>query len=286
LKFALTIFHFTFMERSVWFVTGASMGFGLCTVKYLLAHGLKVAATTRSVARLLENVGAHDEASLLPLEVDIQSDESIKAGIEKTIAKFGHLDVLVNNAGCGQTGPVEENSREEVEYQFRVNFFSAQSFIRHVLPHFRARKNGFIMNISSIAEFTPGTGLGIYAASKAALTAMTESLRGEVADLGIRATSVCPGPFDTNFFSVMKGPEGKIADYAKVHQRLKEFAESEKHGDPEKAAAFFVELANNPNPPPRVFIGSFAVERAVEKVALIGKELEEWKARGNACDKS
>jgi NAD(P)-dependent dehydrogenase (short-subunit alcohol dehydrogenase family) len=273
------------MERRVWLVTGASNGFGLSTVKELLTQGYHVAATTRSMSRLLENLGGCDQSRLLIQEVDLKNDSAIKAAIDTTISHFGQLDVVVNNAGYGHVGPIEEFTRETLIEQFQINVFAAHAFIKYSLPHFRARRNGFYLNCSSLAAFCPEPGLGAYAASKAAMTAITEALAYECAEFGIKATSVEPGSFETQFFSAIvatnMGPE-----YDVIHRVFDSVKTSNvrKPGDPAKAALLFIELANDPNPPRRVFIGKMACEIAAMKTEQIAKDIEQWKERSIATD--
>ena len=265
------------MTRQVWFVTGASKGFGLCTVKALLKEGLQVAATTRSVPALLEAVGG-ENPSLLPLEVDLTSDAAIKAAVDKTVEKFGQIDVVLNNAGYGVTGAVEEVSNDEIRRLFDINFFAAHTVIQCVLPYMRARKSGYIINVASIAAVRARPGFGLYSASKAALVGMTTSLIDEVAPFGIKATAVCPGPFSTN---IQKAGtlvcEKRIEDYEKVHWHIDDMKASKFIGDPEKAAQVFIKLAKTENPPNIMFLGKCAIDRAVSQYQHWMGEIEEWK---------
>jgi NAD(P)-dependent dehydrogenase (short-subunit alcohol dehydrogenase family) len=276
------------MERQVWLITGASSGLGLSTVKELLKNGYKVSATTRSKARLLERIGAHDESRLLALEVDLKKDDEIKAAVELTISHFGQLDVVMNNAAYGQRGSVEELTRQQIIDQFELNVLAVHSVYRHVLPHFRSRRNGHFLTISSTVAFVPSMGLGIYGASKAALTAMTEALAQEVDEFGIKVTSVEPGPFDTEFNAQAQWCDEIISDYKTVHDRLNSmrYTTERRVGDPEKAAVLFLELANHPSPPRRIFIGKPALALANGKIESLQREIEEWKDRAGATDYS
>ncbi|MDT3406852.1 UNVERIFIED_CONTAM: NADP-dependent 3-hydroxy acid dehydrogenase YdfG [Pseudacidovorax intermedius] len=146
--------------KKVWFVTGASKGLGLSLVKKLTESGYRVAATSRKVQNLTDAVGTFDEKQFLPLEVDLTSEKSISEAVEKTIAHFGKIDVLVNNAGYGIGGAVEELNQQEIKDSFDVNVFAVIGTMQAVMPHFRAQKSGNIINISSIAGFAPGNRLG------------------------------------------------------------------------------------------------------------------------------
>jgi NAD(P)-dependent dehydrogenase (short-subunit alcohol dehydrogenase family) len=274
------------MDRKVWLVTGSSSGFGLSTVKALLQHGYQVAATTRSKTRLLENLGPCDQAQLLVLEVDLHNDTEIKGAVDATIARFGQLDVVLNNAGYGHVGPIEEFTREGLLEQFAINVLAPHAFIKYSLPHFRARKNGYYLTLSSLAAFCPEPVLGAYSASKAAITALTESLADECAAFGIKATSIEPGPFETPFFSATVATEQRAPEYEAFHRLLDSVKtkRAKKAGDPARAAQLFIELANDPDPPRRVFLGKLACDIAALKIASLGKDLEKWKGRSIATD--
>jgi NAD(P)-dependent dehydrogenase (short-subunit alcohol dehydrogenase family) len=275
------------MIRRSWLVTGTSQGFGLATVKELLAQGYQVAATTRSLDSLLSSLGtttAHP--NLLPLEVNLSSERSIWSAVNAAIERFGQLDVLVNNAGYGASGAIEEFTRADILKQYDVNFLAPHAFIRSALPHFRARRNGYILNISSIAAFNPSPNWGVYASAKAALTALSDALGDEVRPLGVRVTAVMPGPFRTNFRKALGAPEAEIADYAHVHDAKKKLFASRQPGDPAKAAKLFITLANSPDPPKWIFLGAIAVQRALEKNAAIQKEVAQWRDVGLATDAS
>jgi len=188
--------------NKVWFVTGASKGLGLSLVKRLLNEGCKVAATSRTIESLEKEVGT--SANFLPLEVDVIDEKSVNNAIAKTLETFGGIDVVVNNAGYGQLGTLEELSAKEASQNFDTNVFGVLNVIRNVMPHFRSKKSGHIINISSIAGFL-GTfpGWGIYNATKFAVAGLTEALSAETKSLGVNATIVYPGYFRTNF--LLKG---------------------------------------------------------------------------------
>lgn len=184
----------------IWFITGASRGFGLELTKLLLEKGHCVAATTRQLARLERTIG-RENARFLPLETNLIDETSVKNVLAKTIAKFGRLDTVVNNAGYGQFGYVEEISDALVRKEFDVNFFGTLNVIRHALPFMRKQRSGHIFNLSSMAGFTGFPGSGIYCASKFAVSGLSESLRDELADFGIKVTCVKPGNFRTDFLA-------------------------------------------------------------------------------------
>ena len=172
-------------NNKVWLITGASKGLGLALVKKLLALGYCVAATSRNIKKLSEAVGNKD-SNFLPLEVDLLNELSVTEAISVTIKKFGKIDVVVNNAGYGLIGTLEELSDEEARKNFDVNVFGSLNVIRKVMPHLRKQKSGTIFNISSIGGFTGNfPGFGIYCATKFAVVGFTESLAAEVKPFGI-----------------------------------------------------------------------------------------------------
>jgi NAD(P)-dependent dehydrogenase (short-subunit alcohol dehydrogenase family) len=267
--------------KKVWYITGASKGLGLALAKKLLSEGYRVAATSRTAEQLKNAVGSANEDQFLALEVDLTSDESIKQSIQKTQAHFGQLDVIVNNAGYGIGGSIEELSQEDVYNNFDVNVFATIKVIHHALPILRAQRSGHIINISSIGGFAGATGWSIYAATKFAITGMTEVLAEEVRDLGIKVTVVAPGAFRTEFLSdeSLVMANNVIDDYQAIRNSHAKFhtMNGKQAGDPEKAAEAFITLAENPEPPVRLFLGSDAYARASAKITLLGNDLEQWK---------
>jgi NAD(P)-dependent dehydrogenase (short-subunit alcohol dehydrogenase family) len=187
-------------NQKVWFVTGASKGLGLSLVKQLLNKGYNVAATSRNVADLEGAVGKSE--SFLPLAVNITDEQSVTDAISQTISLFGKIDVVVNNAGYGLVGGLEELSDAEARANFDVNVFGSLNVIRAAMPHLREQKSGHIFNISSIGGFTGNfPGFGIYCATKFAVQGFTESLAAEIKSFGVKATIVSPGYFRTNFLA-------------------------------------------------------------------------------------
>lgn len=264
-------------NKKTWFVTGASKGLGLALVKQLLALGQNVAATTRNPEALTASVGGNDE-NLLALHADLADDTSVKQAITSAIEKFGTIDVAINNAGYGIGGSLEELSDEEVRQSFDINVFGTINVIRNVLPHMREQKSGHIINISSIAGFAASTGWAAYAATKFAVTGLTEVLADDVREFGITATVVLPGGFRTSFLdkdSIVIA-EKRLDEYTtmrEAQQRLL-LLDGKQGGDPEKAAALMIQTAFAENPPLRLILGSDAYKRATTKVETLAKELE------------
>jgi NAD(P)-dependent dehydrogenase (short-subunit alcohol dehydrogenase family) len=263
--------------KKVWFVTGASKGLGLTLVKILLQEGYRVAATSRTVDALKREVTMSD--NFLPLQSDVTDEKSVQVAISKTIDTFGGIDVVVNNAGYGQLGTIEETTDNEARDNFDANVFGVLHVIRNVMPHFRAKKSGHVINISSIAGFLGAfPGWGLYNATKFAVAGLTEALSAEVKSLGVRATIVYPGYFKTNF--LLKGSlrfaKDPISEYKEARELDKAHLEQipgNQPGDPEKAARAFITLAESQNPPLHFFMGSDSFGMANAKIETLKNEL-------------
>lgn len=237
-----------------WFVTGASAGFGAALVQEILARGDRVIAA----ARRIEDIAPGDAARLLPVRLDVTRAADVDAAVAAAIVRFGAIDVLVNNAGYGLLSTIEEADEAAVRRQFDTNVFGPAALMRVVLPHMRARRSGFIVNVSSTAGARGFAGSGYYCASKAALEAMTEALAAEAASLGIRAMIVSPGPFRTDFYGrSLDTPGSEIADYASaVAQRHAAAASSgQQRGDPVRGACIIVDAVLGGDPPLRLLLG-------------------------------
>ncbi len=274
--------------KKVWFVTGASKGLGLSLVKQLLNEGYQVAATSRTVESLEKEVATH--TGFLPLDVQLTDEKSVGNAIAKTVETFGGIDVVVNNAGYGQTGTLEELSDEETRRNFDVNVFGALNVIRSVMPHFRSRRSGHIINVSSIAGML-GTfaGFGVYCATKFAMVGFTESLSAEAAEFGVTATVVYPGYFRTAFLDSgsLTLPQAPLSEYtaARASESWHETEMKGKQpGSPEKAALAFIQLAESKNPPLHFVMGSDAFGMAKNKIDVLQKELSANEALSVSTD--
>jgi NAD(P)-dependent dehydrogenase (short-subunit alcohol dehydrogenase family) len=265
--------------KKVWFVTGASKGLGLALTKKLLDEGYQVAATSRTANGFANEPGTKS-GNFLPLTMDVVNEQSVARAINDTITAFGRIDVVVNNAGYGQLGTLEELNDNEARENFDANVFGVLNVIRQIMPHFRAAKAGHIINISSIAGFLGAfPGWGIYNATKFAVAGMTEALSAETASLGVKTTIVYPGYFKTNFLlqGSLRLAQNPIADY-KEARSLEEIHANQvvgnQPGDPEKAAAAFIKLAGQEQPPLHFFMGSDALGMAKNKLELLQKEIQ------------
>lgn len=266
-----------------WLITGASKGLGLALTHQLLAAGHRVAATTRNKALLEKEVGI-TSPQFLPLSVDLSDEASVKCAVNQALDHFGSIDVVVNNAGFGQMGTLEELSDAEARKSFDINVFGMLNVIRSVMPHLRARRSGHIMNISSMAGIQGHIpGWGVYCAAKFAVAGFTEALAAESAEFDIKVTLVYPGHMRTRFLSQgsIMSPENPIADYLTVREnekRVKEQMDGQQIGDPEKAAALLIKISQVDNPPLHFFIGEDAYQAANTKLNSVKHDLAIWEA--------
>jgi NAD(P)-dependent dehydrogenase (short-subunit alcohol dehydrogenase family) len=275
-------------NKKVWFVTGASKGLGLTLVKKLLSNGNRVAATSRNISDLEKAVGDHE--NFLPLSVNLISENSVEDAVSKTISKFGQLDVVVNNAGYGMIGALEELSDQESRENFDVNVFGSLNVIRKTLPQMRKQQSGHIFNISSIGGFSGNfPGFGIYCATKFAVSGFTESLAAEVKSFGIKATVVEPGYFRTEFLTSnsLAVPSNPIDAYKEVRDSQaahQNDINNQQPGDPAKGCDVIIEAAESENAPLHLFLGPDAYEVADAKIAAVQKDMEDWKVLATATN--
>jgi NAD(P)-dependent dehydrogenase (short-subunit alcohol dehydrogenase family) len=263
----------------VWFITGASRGFGLLIAKDALARGDQVVATARNPQSVTDALGHHP--NLLALRLDVAQEAPAALAAHAAIERFGRIDVLVNNAGYGLLASVEEATDAEIRAQYDTNVFGLLNVTRAVLPHMRARRAGHIINISSVGGYKSYPGWGIYASTKFAVEGLTESLAMELAPLGIYATTVEPGFFRTDFLdpSSMKSASQPIAEYAATVGEMRTLMAGVNHrqpGDPRKLSQAILKLADAPQPPVRLPLGSDTVAGIREKNAFVEQELAQW----------
>jgi short-subunit dehydrogenase len=265
----------------VWYITGASQGLGLTLVKKLLDHGYRVAATSRDAHSLSQSVGLIDRDRFLPLAVDLNNPDCIDESIQQTLAAFGRIDVVVNNAGYGMAGTVEEIEEQKIRDIFDVNIFATINVVRAVLPAMRSQRSGYIINIGSVAGFVGAPGWSVYSATKAAVAAFSEVIALDVKEFGIKVTVAEPSGFRTGFLTQdsLAFTTSKIAGYEAVKNTQERYLSmnGQQAGDPERAAEIFMELAESPEPPIHLFLGNDAYKRASEKLVAMSEELERWK---------
>jgi NAD(P)-dependent dehydrogenase (short-subunit alcohol dehydrogenase family) len=274
-------------NKKVWFVTGASKGLGLTLVKQLLESGHTVAATSRNKASLSLSVGANT-AQFLPLEINLANDSDVAQGVRETIATFGRIDVVVNNAGYGIGGSIEELTDQETRASFDINVFGTLNVIRHVLPYLRAQRSGHIINIASIAGIAGATGWSVYAAAKAAVIALTEVLATDVREFGIHATVVAPGAFRTGFLSSdsLVLAQHTIDAYTAIRSTHDRYLQMDgaQAGDPSKAVAVLMQIAEEANPPIHLLLGSDAYQRANQKLDFLRQTFQAQEQRTTSTD--
>lgn len=263
-----------------WFITGASRGFGALVAKLALAKGDTVVATARDPRSLAGALGEHP--NLLAVALDVTEEAQAHAAAKDAIRRFGKIDVLINNAGFGLLGAVEEATAAEVEALYRTNVFGVLNVVRAVLPHMRRARSGHILNISSIGGYRSGAGFGVYCSTKFAVEGLTEALAEELAPLGIKATIVEPGYFRTDFLDArsLSVSRSEIADYTGTAGAVREHAAKLSHrqpGDPARLAAALVELGGNPDAPLRMPYGSDTVAAIEAKNAFVAEELAAWR---------
>jgi len=268
-------------NNAVWFVTGASKGIGLVLVKQLLKRGYRVAATSRSVSDLTEPLGTKSD-SFLPLELELSDEGAVARAIRATHEHFGSLQVVVNNAGYGQFGTVEETSDEEARRNFDVNVFGVLNVLRAALPLLREQGAGHVFNVSSIGGYVGAfSGWGIYCATKFALSGLTEALHADLSPFGVKVTLVYPGYFRTSFLnaSSMVQPKHPIAAYeaARASQQQHEQAiNGNQPGDPERLSQVLIDVYERGGEAPlHLFLGSDAVSLAEAKQAQVQRAIAE-----------
>lgn len=251
-------------KNKVWFITGASKGFGLALVKLLLSNGNKVAATSRNKSSIENKLGT--SPNLLALTVDITNESEVKKAIDKTIETFGKIDIAVNNAGYMLLGSLEEVSATEFQQSMNVNVFAFQNVIRNVMPYFRKQKSGHFFNFASSAGYSADASAGNYNAVKSAVIAFSEALALEVKPLNVKVTIVSPGLFRTSFldsgsFTIA---QNKIEDYntQQLIDAMNHF-NGNQPGNPEKLVSILVNVAEMENAPLHLLMGEDAYERAV-----------------------
>src|SRR5262244_21913 len=268
------------MARKVWFITGASKGFGMELTKAALDAGDIVVATARNPKTIEGASGKHD--CLLTLKLDVTSEQQAKEAVKAALTQFGQIDILVNNAGRGLVGAVEEVTAEEVRSVLAVNVEGMLNVSRAALPSMRARRSGRILNLSSVGGFVSWPGWGIYCATKFMVEGFSEAMQAELKPLGIKVTIVEPGPFRTDFLdeSSLARSRNIINDYGETAGAARSWADDSHHaqpGDPRKAAAAMVRITQVENPPLRLQLGADCVSAVETKLIQVKQELENWR---------
>lgn len=271
----------------VWMITGASRGIGARIAEAALAQGDAVVATARAAASLEKRFGQSD--ALLPLALDVTDEAQARHAVGAALERFGRIDVLVNNAGYGLLGAVEESTADEVRRLYDTNVFGLLHVTRAVLPGMRARRAGHVINISSLGGVQSSAGFGLYCSTKFAVEGITEALHAELAPLGIHATVVEPGYFRTEFLdtgSLAVSPQ-VLDDYAQSAGAVREAARRinlNQPGDPVRLAQAVMQLVASPTPPLRLPLGTDTLQTIAEKHAFVERETAQWRAVAASTD--
>ena len=263
----------------VWLITGCSTGFGRELARIVLDRGHRAVVTARDPEKVRDLVSGHDGRALA-LALDVDKPAQVQEVVSKAESALGRIDVLVNNAGFGYLGAVEESDEAGVRAMFETNYFGLVRMTNAVLPGMRSRRSGHIVNISSIGGLVAFPGVGHYNATKFAVEAISEALSAEVAPLGIKVLLVEPGPFRTNWAgpSIKESPT-QMADYASTagatRGRISGYSGSQA-GDPVRAAEAIVEAVSSPHPPLRLLLGKMALKTARAKLDALRQEFDAW----------
>jgi NADP-dependent 3-hydroxy acid dehydrogenase YdfG len=265
--------------QRVWFITGASTGFGRLLAQEVLKSGGKVVVTARKLDKVADLEAQYPQTAKA-LALDVTNAGQVDSVVAQAIEKFGRVDVLVNNAGYGVAGAIEEVSEAEFMPMFETNVFGLLRVTRAFLPHLRKQRSGHVLNLSSIGGLVASPGMGYYNATKFAVEGISEALAGELAPLGIRVTIIEPGPFRTDFLG-RSGvvAKARIADYDSTAGNMRKyFAENDgkQRGDPVRAVHAMMQIVESPAPPLRLLLGASALQRMGAKLANWEKEIAAW----------
>ncbi len=271
----------------IWFITGCSSGFGRELAEQVLLTGDRLIATVRK-ADALDDLRSVYAETLRVVTLDVTDAAQVQEVVAAAAGEWGRLDVVVNNAGYGLLGAVEECSDAQIQRCLDTNLMGPLHVMRAVLPILRAQKSGHLINMSAAATLSNYAGFGIYGGAKAALESISEAVRAEVAPLGIKVTLVVPGPFRTDFISrSLVKADGKITDYEKTCGQFAGFLErinGKQPGDPTKAAAAIVKMIHDGKAPLRLPLGKYVTEKIRKRNANSERELTEWEAIAVATD--
>lgn len=263
----------------VWIITGCSTGFGRELAKQTLAKGYRVAVTARNPDDIQDIVADYPDTALA-LQLDVTKPEQIKSAVKQLEDKFGKIDVLVNNAGIGYFGAIEESEEDEVRRMFEINYFGLVNVTNEVLPIMRKQRSGHIINIASIAGLVGFPAVGHYNGTKFAVDGMSEALAKEVDPLGIKVTIISPSGFRTDWAGRSANESDKtIDDYSQTAEENKNNirnASGNQAGDPERAAEAIIKVTETDNPPLRLLLGEAALKNARQKLETLKEDFDAW----------
>ncbi|MFC8180493.1 oxidoreductase [Rhodococcus sp. NPDC057297] len=272
---------------TTWLITGCSTGLGRHLAETALARGHHVVVTARDVSKVADIAARYPDTSLA-IALDVTDDTQVSAAVDAATVRFGTVDVLVNNAGYGYRSAVEEGEDGPVRRLFDTHVFGTVRTIKAVLPGMRGRRSGTIVNISSIGARLSPAGSGYYAAVKAAIEALTLSLRREVAPLGIRALTVEPGAFRTDFagrsLTQSASPIAEYAATAGARRIENDTAHGNQPGDPVKAAQGVVDAVESEDPPFLLLLGNDAVDGFTGALDALRADAESWESVSRSTD--
>ncbi|WP_458725356.1 oxidoreductase [Pseudomonas mandelii] len=266
--------------KRVWLITGASRGIGARIAAAALANGDAVVATARDASSVTQRFGT--QPALLAVSLDVTNEAQGIAVAKAAVEHFGRIDVLVNNAGFGLLGAVEEASADEVRRVYETNVFGLLNITRAVLPYMRAARSGHVINLSSVGGYASGPGFGVYCSTKFAVEGLSEALHAELAPVGVKVTVVEPGYFRTEFLegnSLVESPS-TIADYDSTAGEVRKIAKAvtlNQPGDPDKLAQAMIILVEAKKAPLRLPLGSDCVAAIEAKNAFVTDELQTWR---------
>ena len=267
-----------------WLITGASGGLGAQLAREALSRGDRVVLSGRNLDAL-QQLAAAAPSRALAVRIDVEDIESVRQGVAAAL-EWSQIDVLVNNAGRGFHGAIEEVSDAESRALFDTNVFGLLNVTRAVLPHMRARRSGHVINIGSVAGLAADAGTGHYCATKFAVEGISESMKVELVPLGIKVTVVEPGPFRTEFNGASaRGTQNPIADYAETAGKRAAgllAGHGKQAGDPAKAARIICDIAAMDEPPLHLLLGSVGIDRARGKLQRLRDEIDAWEERSRA----
>ena len=277
----------TEVQLKTFLITGVSSGLGEAFAAAALAQGHTVLGTVRSESKKVafeSTMPGRAHAAVL----DVTDFETIEKTIPELLSRHGHIDVLINNAGYGHEGTLEESGLEELQRQFNVNVFGAVAMIKAVLPAMRTRRSGHIINITSMAGFITMPGVAYYCGSKFALEGISETLEKEVAGFGVKVTSVAPGSFRTDWAGrSMVRSDRTVQDYDTLFDPIRKarLAKSgAQSGDPAKAAQAILEIVAAPNPPAYLLLGNDALQLVRAKLSAMSRAIDAWETLTRSTD--
>ncbi|MBB3145481.1 NAD(P)-dependent dehydrogenase (short-subunit alcohol dehydrogenase family) [Phyllobacterium trifolii] len=268
------------MSQKTFFITGANSGFGFAIASAAVQMGHKVIGTVRSETSRTSLTEALP--AVKAVLCDVTEFDRIPDVVRQAEDEHGPVDVLINNAGYGHEGVLEESPIEAMRRQFDVNVVGAVAVAKAFLPRFRVRRSGFIVNVTSMGGMITMPGIAYYCGSKFALQGISEVMRSEMAPFGVRVTALCPGSFRTDWAGrSMVRTERSIADYDALFDPVREARQAKSGrqlGDPDKLAAAVLSLVESDNPPPQLLLGSDALKHVSDRIERLQQEIEAWKS--------